>query len=240
MMKKLIAAGLMAATTITAFSPVMAQGRDENWSRRDGDRQASATVQDDRNANRSFRDNRQRGEDRPAPQRMTAPRSIAVGEPNPSTPQTRQNWRDDRRGDWRDDRREWQQARQDDRQDWRHERWNDRRTDSNQWRNNHRWDRDWRRDRRYDWRDYRSQYRDSYRIGRYNAPRGWYHGHQRFSVGIYLNGLLFSSHYWIDDPYRYRLPPAYGPLRWVRYYDDVLLVDIRNGYVVDVIYDFFW
>jgi hypothetical protein len=26
----------------------------------------------------------------------------------------------------------------------------------------------------------------------------------------------------------------------VRYYDDVLLIDVRNGYVVDVIHDFFW
>ena len=31
-----------------------------------------------------------------------------------------------------------------------------------------------------------------------------------------------------------------GPYRWVRYYDDALLVDIYSGEVVDVIYDFFW
>ncbi|WP_342449817.1 RcnB family protein [Sphingomonas jejuensis] len=36
------------------------------------------------------------------------------------------------------------------------------------------------------------------------------------------------------------MPPAYGSYRWVRYYDDALLVDVRSGYVVDVIYDFFW
>jgi hypothetical protein len=36
------------------------------------------------------------------------------------------------------------------------------------------------------------------------------------------------------------LPAAYGSYRWVRYYDDVLLVDVRNGRVVDVIRDFFW
>ncbi|MGB3928318.1 MAG: RcnB family protein, partial [Sphingobium sp.] len=49
-----------------------------------------------------------------------------------------------------------------------------------------------------------------------------------------------SNSYWINDPYQYRLPPSYGTLRWVRYYDDALLVDIRDGYVVDVIHDFFW
>jgi len=52
--------------------------------------------------------------------------------------------------------------------------------------------------------------------------------------------MLFSPSYWINDPYYYRLPPAYGAYRWVRYYNDALLVDIRTGYVVDVAYDIFW
>ena len=55
-----------------------------------------------------------------------------------------------------------------------------------------------------------------------------------------LGNLFFGSRYWINDPWRYRLPEVYGPYRWVRYYDDVLLVDIYSGEVVDVIYDFFW
>jgi len=29
-------------------------------------------------------------------------------------------------------------------------------------------------------------------------------------------------------------------MRWIRYYDDALLVDTWNGEVVDVIYNFFW
>ncbi|WP_409574764.1 RcnB family protein [Sphingopyxis sp. PET50] len=33
---------------------------------------------------------------------------------------------------------------------------------------------------------------------------------------------------------------AYGGYRWVRYYNDALLVDTYSGEVVDVIYDFFW
>ena len=36
------------------------------------------------------------------------------------------------------------------------------------------------------------------------------------------------------------LPEVWGPYRWVRYYDDVMLVDIYTGQVVDVIYNFFW
>ena len=38
----------------------------------------------------------------------------------------------------------------------------------------------------------------------------------------------------------YRLPPAYGGTRWIRYFDDALLVDTYSGEVIDVIHDFFW
>ena len=50
----------------------------------------------------------------------------------------------------------------------------------------------------------------------------------------------YRSNYWISDPWQYRLPPAYGPYRWVRYHNDALLIDTWNGEVVDVIYGFFW
>ena len=50
----------------------------------------------------------------------------------------------------------------------------------------------------------------------------------------------YSNRYWINDPYQYRLPPAYPGTRWVRYYDDVLLVDLYTGQVIDVIHSFFW
>lgn len=103
-----------------------------------------------------------------------------------------------------------------------------------------RWNNDWRRDRRYDWRGYRSHNRDYYRLPRYAHPYGYNYGYRRFSIGIFLDNLFYSDRYWINDPWDYRLPPAYGPYRWVRYYDDVLLVDLRNGRVVDVIYSFFW
>ncbi|HKY82464.1 MAG TPA: RcnB family protein [Sphingobium sp.] len=149
--------------------------------------------------------------------------------------ETRQDWRDTRRDDRRDNR-------------WSNDgrRWNGnvgvarRFDDRSRWNGQRRWDNGWRQDRRYDWRSYRSRYGDRYRAGRYYAPRGWDYGYTRFSIGIFLNNMLFADSYWIDDPYSYRLPPAYGTLRWVRYYDDALLVDIRDGYVVDVIHDFFW
>lgn len=102
-----------------------------------------------------------------------------------------------------------------------------------------RWTKYWRNDNRYNWRSYRERNRNDYRPGRYFAPyRG--RNYSRISVGFSLGSGYYGSRYWINDPWRYRLPAAYGSYRWVRYYDDVLLVDLRNGRVVDVIRDFFW
>jgi len=105
-------------------------------------------------------------------------------------------------------------------------------------RDGHRWTGDWRRDRRYDWRSHRSRYSSLYRFGRYYDP--YRYGYRRFSIGFRLFPSYYSSNYWLDDPWQYRLPPAYGPYRWVRYYDDALLVNIYTGEVVDVIHSFFW
>lgn len=97
----------------------------------------------------------------------------------------------------------------------------------------------WRNDNRYNWSDYRRSNSHIYRVGRYNAP---YYGNRynRFSIGLFLGSGYYASNYWINDPWHYRLPAAHGPYRWVRYYDDALLVDIYSGEVLDVIYDFFW
>ena len=123
--------------------------------------------------------------------------------------------------DLREDRREWRQERRADRRDHR------------------RWDRNWRHDRRYDWRDYRYSNRDLYRWGRYYSPYR-NHRYSRLSIGIQLGSPFYSDRYWISDPWQYRLPQAYPGTRWIRYYDDVLLVDMYTGEVIDVIYDFFW
>jgi hypothetical protein len=125
------------------------------------------------------------------------------------------------------------------------ERWNDNNRRGNEsWRSNarndsRRWDRNWRNDNRYDWRRYRTSNRVVFHVGTYYAPYRDY-SYRRFGIGSLLDSLFFGSRYWIADPWQYRLPEVYGPYRWVRYYDDVLLVDIYSGEVVDVIYDFFW
>jgi hypothetical protein len=120
--------------------------------------------------------------------------------------------------------------------DRRYERDNDNRLDRNRGGN---WSNRWRSDNRYDWRGNRRLHGDYYRQGRYYAPyRG--HSYSRISIGFSLGTGFYGARYWINDPWQYRLPAAYGPYRWVRYYDDVLLVDVRSGRVVDVIRDFFW
>ena len=101
------------------------------------------------------------------------------------------------------------------------------------------WNHSWRNDRRYDWQRYRQANRNHYRLSRYYAPYRDYR-YSRLSVGIYLGSAFYGSRYWINNPSYYRLPPAYPGTRWVRYYDDVLLIDTYSGEVIDVIYDFFW
>lgn len=154
----------------------------------------------------------------------------------------RQDARRDRRDtvqdaprDRRDDRQEWRRDRRDDRREWRQDRRDDRidrRDDRREW------NRRWRSDNRYDWQRWRNQNRSIFSIGRYHAP--YRHNYNRFSIGLRLGSPFYSSRYWISDPWQYRLPPAYAGTRWVRYHDDVLLVDLYTGEVLDVIHDFFW
>jgi hypothetical protein len=113
----------------------------------------------------------------------------------------------------------------------------DRRVDRN---NDNRLDRSRGNDRwTNNWRNHRQSNSSYYRPGRYYSPYSG-HSYSRISIGFSLGSGYYGSRYWINDPWEYRLPAAYGTYRWVRYYDDVLLVDIRNGRVVDVIRDFFW
>ena len=149
--------------------------------------------------------------------------------------ETRNRWNRDGNGSWHNDNRH----------DGRRYQGYDNRYDNhsggrNYGQNDNRWNRDWRRDSRYDWQRYRSSNRSFYRLSPYSDPYGSRYGYQRFSIGSLLNSFFYSNRYWIQDPYDYRLPYASSGYRWVRYYDDVLLVDTRTGYVVDVINNFFW
>lgn len=105
-------------------------------------------------------------------------------------------------------------------------------------RNRPNWNRNWRNDQRYDWNNWRRIHRPYYHLRPYRDPYGW--AYQLFGIGWRLWPQYYVSGYWIDDPAMYRLPPAPPGTRWIRYYNDALLVDIYTGEVLDVIHDFFW
>lgn len=100
------------------------------------------------------------------------------------------------------------------------------------------WNTDWRRNHRYDWWSWRRTHHSFFHLGFYYDPFGW--GYRPYSIGWRLWPAYYSSRYWINDPWQYRLPYAPPGYRWIRYYDDLLLVDMWDGQVVDVVYDFFW
>jgi Ni/Co efflux regulator RcnB len=95
--------------------------------------------------------------------------------------------------------------------------------------------RELRQDRR-DWRQYRQSNRRLYSRGDFHSPFAY----RTFRPGLAIGAGYYGSRFVISDPYRYRLPAARPGLRWVRHYDDVLLVDVRRGRVVEVIRNFFW
>jgi len=95
-----------------------------------------------------------------------------------------------------------------------------------------------RREYREDWRDYRKGHRDVYRRPAYSGPRGY--AYRPVAVGHRFQPAYYGSRYVIADPYRYRLPAVRANQRWVRYGNDVALVNIRTGRVVAVHNSFFW
>ena len=100
------------------------------------------------------------------------------------------------------------------------------------------WNTSWRNNHRYDWYNHRRHHRSLFHLGFYYDPYGW--GYQPFSIGWRLWPSYYSSRYWINDPWMYRLPYAPMGYVWVRYWNDAMLVDTWTGTVVDVIPGFFW
>lgn len=155
--------------------------------------------------------------------------------------------------DWRSRVQRTGQDRNRDRNYWRQRDWNShwdrsRRNNWSGWNNQwnwtwgsdyRRWNTQWRSSNRYDWYSWRNRYPGYFQVGAYYAPYRNY-SYRRLSIGHFLNALFFDQDYWIADPWYYRLPEAYGPYRWVRYYDDAVLVNIYSGEIADVIHHFFW
>ena len=148
------------------------------------------------------------------------------------TPSERRELRRDRQ-DIREERRELQDARRvGNQRDIRNERRDVRearrefREDRREFRN------DFGRD---DWRQYRNQNRGLYR-NNYNYGFRY----QQFRPGIRIAPQYFGQRYIIGNPYDYRLPRVGYNQRWVRHYNDALLIDYRRGIVIDVIRGIFY
>lgn len=138
----------------------------------------------------------------------------------PASAQTARDVRDARR-DLREEQRELDRAyRRGDKRDVREER---------------RDVREARRDYDRELRQYRQSHRSVYARGKWDAPFRYH----RWDRGAHLRSSYYAPRYYIADPWRYRLPPTRAGLRWVRHYDDVLLVNIRTGRVMEVHRGFF-
>ena len=94
------------------------------------------------------------------------------------------------------------------------------------------------REYRDDWRDWKRSHRNDYRRPAYVGPRG--HRYRPVGVGYRFAPDYYSSRYTIAEPWRYRLPRPSNYRRWIRYGNDIALVNIRTGRVIEVHRDFFW
>lgn len=98
--------------------------------------------------------------------------------------------------------------------------------------------RDSRQEVREDWRDYRRSNRNAFRRPNYVGPRGYQY--RPVSVGYRFDRQYYGNRYWVNNYRNYRLPAPARNARWVRYGNDVALVNIRNGRVLQVYNSFFW
>ena len=95
-----------------------------------------------------------------------------------------------------------------------------------------------RREMREDWRDYRRTNGNAFRRGAYRGPQGF--RYRPVTIGQRFAPAYYGRPYWVD--YRtYRLAqPRFSTQRWVRYGNDVVLVDTRSGRVIQVYNRFFY
>lgn len=89
-----------------------------------------------------------------------------------------------------------------------------------------------------DWQDYRRTHRNVFTRPAYVAPRGY--RYRPVSIGATLNRVFWGSNYRIGNYSAYRLPYPGRNRMYVRYGNDVLLIDSRNGRVIRVYNRFFY
>jgi Ni/Co efflux regulator RcnB len=84
--------------------------------------------------------------------------------------------------------------------------------------------------------DYGREARDYNRANPWRAAPFKY---QKFKAGSSIRPAYFARNYVINDYQRFRWSAPRVNERWVRHYDDALLVNVRSGRVVKVVYNAF-
>lgn len=95
-----------------------------------------------------------------------------------------------------------------------------------------------RQELREDWRDYRRTHRNTYKRPAYVGPRGY--AYRPIATGHRFDRAYYGDRYWVRDYNTYRLPAPRAGTRWIRYGNDVALVNVRTGRVLTVYNRFFW
>jgi Ni/Co efflux regulator RcnB len=96
--------------------------------------------------------------------------------------------------------------------------------------------RDAQQERREDWRDYREDHHKAFQGPRFDAPFRY----QSFNIGVSIGSNYYAPRYRVNNYANYHLPRPGRYQTYVRHYDDVLLVNTRNGRVIKVYRGFYW
>jgi Ni/Co efflux regulator RcnB len=97
------------------------------------------------------------------------------------------------------------------------------------------------REERREYRDARQELREDRadrRSTRYASPyRNW--TYSRVQAGVQLRPAFYSSNYYVTDYARRGIRRPGASQQWIRYGDDLLLVNVRTGRVLQVMYNRF-
>lgn len=95
-----------------------------------------------------------------------------------------------------------------------------------------------RQDRRELQRDRRELRRDRRHVA-YVAPyRDW--RYRPVTIGFQLRPAFYGSRYYVSDYNRYNVRAPGRFQRWIRYGDDLVLVNVRTGRVLQVMHRRYW
>ena len=93
-----------------------------------------------------------------------------------------------------------------------------------------------RQEYREDWQDYRRDNRNAFRGTRFVAPFRY----RTFNPGVRLSTSYYGPRYYVNNYSNYRLHAPGRNQRYIRHYNDLLLVNVRSGVVIRAYHNFYW